>query len=228
MKSHQTRERPELSIGMLPLCPDWRQRLENPCRWRQSPSWLRQTTKLLPSKQTKAKLQHLYSLSESGSAVELQFLYPAVSESCFKTLRCTCHGQQIKHTAMPVAAQLAKLQQLSRWPSTSWVHKHSPKLICVHSIDIMQPVVMSTMCCCTHMGTHALSTVGEGWKGWKDHASSKEFWKCQRMKTETFTKILMNLYIIRGLGNIKFSFPKKPIVNYALEAFSNIIYTRNV
>lgn len=48
------------------------------------------------------------------------------------------------------------------------------------------------------------------------------------MKTDTFTQIFMNLYIIRGLGDIQLSFPKKYIANYALEAFNNIIYTQNI
>lgn len=129
MKSHQTCEKP----GMLPLCPDCRQRAENSCRWLQSPSWLWHTTKLAESKQTKAKLQHLYRLSESASAVELQFLYPAVSVSCFKRLCCTCHGQQIKNTVVPVTAQLHGCTNTA------------PSWFVSTGTGVMQPVMMSVL-----------------------------------------------------------------------------------
>lgn len=215
MNSHQTLERPEVSIGMLPLCPDYRQRLENSRGWLQSPSWLWHTTESPQSKQTKAKLPHSYGLSESASAVELQFLYPAVSESCFKPLCCTCHGQQIKHTVVPVAVQLHGCTNTA------------PSWFVSTGTDVMQPVVMSAAWCCTH-GHTCSQYCGQRRK----RVESSFFIKrILRMSADENRDIYPNFnesVHYQRSGEYQTVISKKYIVNYALESFNNIVYTQNI
>lgn len=214
MKSHQTCERPELSIGMLPLCPDCRQRAENSRRWLQSPSWLWHTPNLAESKQTKAKLQLLYRLSESASAVELQFLYPAVGVSCFKTWCCICHGQQIKSTVVPVSAQLHGCTNTA------------PSWFVSTGTGVMQPVMMSTACCCTH--GHACCQ----YCGQRRKRVERSFIKrILRMSAEENRDIYPNFYeseYFQRSGKYQTVISKNSIVSYAFKAFNNIIYTQNI
>lgn len=171
---------------MLPLCPECRQRLENSLRWLQPLSWLWHTIKLPQSPQTKVNLQPLYRLSECASAVELQFLYPAVSESGFKTLCYPCHGQQIKHTVTPVAVQLRVCRNIALSWSVST------------GTDVMQPVMVSTVWCCTH--GHLLSVLWAKEKEWKDRSSSKEFWECQQMKQRHLPNFLWICTLSKAWG----------------------------
>lgn len=206
MKPHQTHESPELSIKMLPLCPDCRQRPENSRRWLQSPSWLWHRTKIhSPSKQ-KPSCSTCTGF-QSASAMELQFLYPAVSESCFKTLRCTCHGQQIKHTVTPVAVQLAKLQQLSRCLGTSWLQKHSHKPIRVHRhwCNVASDDV-NRACCCTYMGTLALILWAKEEKDGKIIPHQKTFENVSRWKQRHLPKFwwTCTLSEVWGISNCHF------------------------
>lgn len=199
---------------MLPLCPECGQRLENSLRWLQPLSWLWHTIKLPQSPQTKANLQPLYRLSECASAVELQFLYPAVSESGFKTLCYPCHGQQIKHTVTPVAVQLRVCRNIALSWSVST------------GTDVMQPVMVSTVWCCTH--GHLLSVLwAKEKKSGKIGLHQKNFESVSRWNRDIYPNFYGSVHYQR-LGEYQTVICKNTMVNYALEAFNNIIYTQNI